>query len=57
MNNGIVENKANLLANNQAVVEGMIEGVVAFAYESRGRKYYTFFSPYQDLAVHLTSFL
>lgn len=43
MNNGIVENKANLLANNQAVVEGMIEGEVAFAYESRGRKYYTFF--------------
>ena len=46
MNNGIVENKANLLANNQAVVEGMIEGEVAFAYESRGRKYYTFSIPY-----------
>lgn len=43
MGNGIIGSRTDLSGNNQAVVEGRIEGAVSFAYESRGRKYYTFF--------------
>lgn len=46
MENGIIGNRTDLFGNNQAVVEGRIEGEVSFAYVSRGRKYYTFLSPH-----------